>query len=242
MKKRFFSLFVIALVYVTTCMAQQNLFSWQNGSVIACSDYIIYDTKPFPGRNAESSKLLNTFSVSSKNNQYLCYVKIVGTKGITEDIPGDYAQFELRDHNNRLFYGRLGTYGLYSTIWLSSDHAYDDYFQKIDLDNNSYALIFAGDYLELDDILGEMIIVVVSKNVATLVYDGPAAAITPTDFDSDSFSMDFVTDGTDLIDPVTGLLQINSAKLAGRTKYRIYKNGNVLKIASWVSGNGPVLP
>lgn len=242
MKKRFFSLFVIALLCVTTCIAQQNLFSWQDGSVIACNDYIIYDTQPFPGRSAESAKLLHTFSVSSKNNQYLCYVKIVGTKGIDEDIPGDYYQFELRDHNNRLFYGRRGTYGLYSTIWLSSDNAYDNYFKKIDLDNNSYALIFAGDYLNLDDILGEMIIVVVSKNVATLVYDGPATAITPTDFDSDSFSMDFVTDGTDLTDPETGLLDITPSKLAGRTKYRIYKDGNVLKIANWMSGNGPTLP
>ena len=87
-----------------------------------------------------------------------------------------------------------------------------------------------------------MIIVVISKNVVTLVYDGPAVAVSSTDFDSNNFYMDFITDATGLADPETGLLDITPAKLAGRTKYRIYKDGNVLKIASWTTGNGPSVP
>ncbi|MBQ5573638.1 MAG: hypothetical protein IIU69_05075, partial [Bacteroidaceae bacterium] len=71
---------------------------------------------------------------------------------------------------------------------------------------------------------------------------GPAAAITPTNFNSSSFTMDFVTDGTGLKDFETGLLDITPEKLVDKTKYRLYKDGDVLKIVSWITGNGPALP
>lgn len=245
MKKRFFSLFVIALLCVTTCIAEQNLFTWENGSVIARNQYIIYNTQLSSSMLLSienSKKLLHTFSISSNNNQYQCNVQIVGTQGEDEDGSLCYNQFEIRNiyNNNGLIFKKRGTgLPLTTTRWLSCDDGDNNYFRKIDLDNDSYALIFAGWLSGWEERLGEMIIVVVSKNYATLVYDGPAKAIIPTDFDSDSFSMDFITDGTGLIDPETGLLDITPAKLAERTKYRLYKDGNVLKIASWVSGNGP---
>lgn len=236
MKKKGLSFFVVALFCVTTCIAQENLFSWQDGNAIANSDYIVYNTQPSSNRLIEIQKgteALHMIQIKSKNSTYKCDIKIYGSKGVDEGDSHDYNHFELSENNNRLIYRRGGKYGLTTTRCLSIDPWDNHYFRKIDLDDNSYAFIFAGDYLSMEEILGEMIIVVVNKNVATLVYDGPATAITPTDFDSDSFSMEFVTDGTDLIDPATGLLDITPAKLANRTKYRIYKEGNMLKIASW---------
>jgi hypothetical protein len=78
-----------------------------------------------------------------------------------------------------------------------------------------------------------MIIFVISKNVASIVYHDYAYAITPTDFDSDSFSMDFVKDLSRLIDPTTEDVSLTPARLARTTKYTLYKDGNNLRIKEW---------
>lgn len=245
MRRSLFLLFTMAFLCVINCVAQQNLFSWQNGNVVANNEYIVYDTPQLSQSMItlieNTSRTLHTFSVSSSNNEYECDIRIVSSRD--EDESQCYSQFEIRTKSGSLIYKRRGNgLPLTTTRWLSHERPDNHYFRKIDLDNDSYALVFAGWLLGWAEILGEMIIVVVNKNVATLVYDGPATAITPTNFNSNSFSMDFVTDGTDLTDPETGLLDITPAKLAVRTKYRIYKDGNVLKIASWTSGNGPSVP
>ena len=72
-----------------------------------------------------------------------------------------------------------------------------------------------------------MIIIIVNRNVATLVYDGNAEAISPTNFDSNCFSMDYVKDAENLRNQETGEMEITPAKLAGRTKYTLYKEGDM---------------
>lgn len=249
MKTIFFSLVFMTLSFVTTCVAQtMDLFTWQNGTVIpSSSSFIKYDHQPSAARLAEmqsKAKLLHSIPVQCQSGQYKCNVQILGTQGIDEDESHCYYQFELRDqYQNTLLFTRRGSYlPLTTTRALSKNYGDLNYFRKIDLDNDTYALIFCGWITGYDDELGEMIIVIVSKNVATLVYDGPAAAITPADFNSGSFSMDIVTDGTDLFDSETGLLNITPQTVGNRTKYRIYKSGNILKVTSWTTGNGPVLP
>ena len=116
---------------------------------------------------------------------------------------------------------------------LSKNYEDTNYFRKVDLDNVSYALFFTGMTPSLDDDLPEMVIVVVSRNVATLVYDGPAAAIDPTTFGSSYFAMNFITDGTGLRDPETGLFNISSGTIGTRPKYAMIKSGNVLSITSY---------
>lgn len=244
MRKSLF-IFFMAFLCVINCVAQQNLFSLQNGNVVANNEYIIYDepqlSQGMMTLIENTSRTLHTFSVSSTNNEYECDVRIVSNQ--EEDESHCYSQFEIRTKSGSLIYKRRGKgLPLTTTRWLSRESPDNHYFRKIDLDNDSYALVFAGWLLGWAELLGEMIIIVVNKNVATLVYDGPAMAITSTNFNSNSFSMDFVTDGVGLTDPETGLLDITPAKLLGRMKYRIYKEGNVLKIASWTIGDGPAVP
>jgi hypothetical protein len=93
----------------------------------------------------------------------------------------------------------------------------------------------------LDDDLGELLIVVVSRNVATVVYDGPAAAFRPGLFTSSYVSLSIVTDGSGLKDE-SGLLNITPQTVGNREKFLIYKSGNVLKITRWTTGNGPSVP
>ena len=228
-----------------TCVAQQNLFTWVDGNVVANSNYIVYEERQLSPSMisgiAKTSHTLHSYQVSSLNNEYECDVNIV-TNNIEDDDPYCYEQFDIKSKSGSLIFRRRGIGPLTKTFHLSCDYNDVNYFRKIDLNNDSYALFFTGWCSGIDDDLGEMVIVVVSKNVATLVYDGPAAAITPTNFNSSSFTMDFVTDGTGLKDIETGLLDITPEKLVGKTKYRLYKDGDVLKIVSWITGNGPALP
>ena len=228
-----------------TCVAQQNLFTWVDGNVVANSNYIVYEEPQLSPSMisgiAKTSHTLHSYQVSSLNNEYECDVNIV-TNNIEDDDPYCYEQFDIKSKSGSLIFRRRGIGPLTKTFHLSCDYNDVNYFRKIDLNNDSYALFFTGWCSGIDDDLGEMVIVVVSKNVATLVYDGPAAAITPTNFNSSSFTMDFVTDGTGLKDFETGLLDITPEKLVGKTKYRLYKDGDVLKIVSWITGNGPALP
>ena len=228
-----------------TCVAQQNLFTWVDGNVVADSNYIVYEERQLSPSMisgiAKTSRTLHSYQVSSLNNEYECDVNIV-TNNIEDDDPYCYEQFDIKSKSGSLIFRRRGIGPLTKTFHLSRDYNDVNYFRKIDLNNDSYALFFTGWCYGIDDDLGEMVIVVVSKNVATLVYDGPAAAITPTNFNSSSFTMDFVTDGTGLKDIETGLLDITPEKLVGKTKYRLYKDGDVLKIVSWITGNGPALP
>lgn len=228
-----------------TCVAQQNLFTWVDGNVVANSNYIVYEERQLSPSMisgiAKTSHTLHSYQVSSLNNEYECDVNIV-TNHVESNDPDCYNQFDIKSKSGSLIFRRRGIGPLTKTFHLSCDYNDVNYFRKIDLNNDSYALFFTGWCSGIDDDLGEMVIVVVSKNVATLVYDGPAAAITPTNFNSSSFTMDFVTDGTGLKDIETGLLDITPEKLVGKTKYRLYKDGDVLKIVSWITGNGPALP
>ena len=141
--------------------------------------------------------------------------------------------FTITDNNGNTIYKRFGYDPLTTTQWLSGDDNDTNYFRKIDLNEDCFALIFAGWFFGYGSESGEMIIVIVNKNVATLVYDDYALATTVTDFTSSNFSMDFVKNGAEFINSDTGLLDLTSANLAGQTKYTLYKEGDMLKIREW---------
>lgn len=104
------------------------------------------------------------------------------------------------------------------------------------MDDTSYALIFSGWYWYPSTVPGEMIIVVVNKNVATLVYAGVGASISSNGYtlSADSFSMDFVSDLSGLrLNEDTGQFEEDGAGLNGEIKYTLYKDGNMLKLRTW---------
>lgn len=243
MKLKFKCILMILLVNISSSYANSdtNLFSWSNGNVISNNAFIReYDQPSNSWLSSLETNLYHTYSVSSSNQIYNCNIQIRGTSNTEKHHC--YDLFTITNSNGLILYQRYGE-PLTTTRWLSSDENDNHYFRKISLDNDSYALIFAGWwFVTQSKEPGEMIIVVISKNVVTLVYDGPALAISSTDFDSNNFYMDYITDATGLTDPETGELRINSATLADCTKYRLYKDGNVLKIAQWVTGNEPSIP
>ncbi len=238
-KKLFLSLLAMLCLSMSSCYAQQvisetNLFEWANGNIVPKSIFIELDDQPSENSLESVGYTPNTyhsFSISSLNSNYNYTIQIKG-QGI-EDETKRYELFTITDNNGNTIYKRFGYDPLTTTQWLSGDDNDTNYFRKIDLNEDCFALIFAGWFFGYGSESGEMIIVIVNKNVATLVYDGNAVAISPTNFDSNYFSMDYVKDAENLRNQETGEMEITPAKLAGRTKYTLYKEGDMLKIREW---------
>ena len=233
------SLILLILINMSSCYAQQvisetNLFEWSDENIVPKSIFIELDDQPSENSLESVGYTPNTyhsFSISSLNSNYNYTIQIKG-QGI-EDETKRYELFTITDNNGNTIYKRFGYDPLTTTRWLSGDDNDTNYFRKIDLNEDCFALIFAGWYHYYDDNPGEMIIIIVNRNVATLVYDGNAVAISPTNFDSNCFSMDYVKDAENLRNQETGEMEITPAKLAGRTKYTLYKEGDMLKIREW---------
>ena len=233
------SLILLILINMSSCYAQQvisetNLFEWSDENIVPKSIFIELDDQPSENSLTSVGYTPNTyhsFSISSLNSNYNYTIQIKG-QGI-EDETKRYELFTITDNNGNTIYKRFGYDPLTTTRWLSGDDNDTNYFRKIDLNEDCFALIFAGWYHYYDDNPGEMIIIIVNRNVATLVYDGNAVAISPTNFDSNCFSMDYVKDAENLRNQETGEMEITPAKLAGRTKYTLYKEGDMLKIREW---------
>ena len=233
------SLILLILISMSSCYAQQvisetNLFEWSNGNIVPKSIFIELDDQPSENSLESVGYTPNTyhsFSISSLNRNHNYTIQIKG-QGI-EDETKRYELFTITDNNGNTIYKRFGYDPLTTTQWLSGDDNDTNYFRKIDLNEDCFALIFAGWFFGYGSESGEMIIVIVNKNVATLVYDDYALATTATDFTSSNFSMDFVKNGAEFINSDTGLLDLTSANLTGRTKYTLYKEGDMLKIREW---------
>ncbi len=250
MRNKMLLLVVIMLLSVTTSVAQTSydLFTWQNGTVKAGSFlYRQYEpSQPTTERQAhlESREIvLHTIPVQCESGQYKCNVQILGTQGIDESDSHIFYQIQLRDqYNNNLIFKRFGAYCPFTTTKsLSQDYGDLNYFRKVDLDNVSYALFFTGMTPTLDDDFGELLIVVVSRNVATIVYDGPAAAYKPAVFTPSFVSLYIVTEGDGLRNPETGLYNLTPQTVKHHRKSVIYKFNNILKISEWTIGNGPTI-
>ena len=238
MKKFLYTTGLLLFLTNLSCFAQQiindqTLFTWSNQGAVAKSAFTTLSHQPdqnFINVYTSHTTVYNTYDCSSANGTYHCNIILRGTS--SEMVDNSYELIYITQPNGGGIFRYLDE-PLTTTLWLSGDENDTHFFRKIDLDANSYALIFAGWFFNQGPQPGEMIIVVVSKNVARLVYHDYAYAISPTNFDSNSFTMDFVKDLTGLKDPSTGDVSLTPARLANKTKYTLYKDGNLLKIREW---------
>lgn len=233
MKRMIYTVLALILrVGVSVGFAQTtNLFDWSNGNVVAKEqfmkivqreDHINWILQNF------SSYLYKSDIVSVLNEQYNCSVNLFRTDEFSDN---DYSYFTLvnEQDSSQMFLG-YGEDALTTVAYLTMNPDEHNHFIHVPLDENSYALIFAGWFFSYDETCpGEMKIVVVHKNTATLVYDDRAVAISYTP--SPDFSMEFVTDATGIlkhtwVDPT-------SPALTGRIKHKIWREGNMLKYKTW---------
>ena len=107
-------------------------------------------------------------------------------------------------------------------------NASKDYFIKVPLSNGSFALFFGGWFFGCGE-APEMIVVVVSGDKAKVVFDDNAYAYKYTP--GEHFSMEYVDDVEGLYDSYT--VEFTESFLKSRMKYKIWREGNMLKYKSW---------
>lgn len=233
MKKLLFAIVVLAQMCVSTCLAQtEDLFTrGTDGSVIPKEKFLLFNPQPY--ENVQTY-IHQVTTVYSPNHNYQCNIEIHSE----ENDPDfeEYTLIKIVGSNNQVLFKRYGIDNLTTTKLLSRNNNDHNFFIQIPLDATSYALIFSGWYWYPSTVPGEMIIVVVNKNVATLVYAGVGASISPNGYtlNSNSFSMDFVSDLSGLrLNQSTGQFEEYGSGLNGKTKYTLYRDGNLLKIREW---------
>ena len=219
-------LFSLAGLYITA-QINQSIFEWNNGSEIVTkpsfSPLVQYNHYSAPA----NCDIYNHYSYKVKNQQGQAYtLKLHNVNEPNPKAGNGYDGFSIsfQGHHLLTFYTGAPLYNSeYITTGKSKAH-----FIQVPLDNKSFALLFGGWLYGIDD-APELVIVVVSGNKAKIVFDNYAYSYKYTP--NPNFSIEYV-------DNVEGLYEqyapiITPAFLKKRTKYKIWKEGNVLKYKSW---------
>ncbi len=227
-----FRLLLLALMLASASSVAQtaDLFTWSQGNVLADSKYMLLgDNNDTPMTGDEKLNIYKTYNVYSPDGKSKYVVRLNGTRpAMTED--GMYDGFSITNSSGQELLLRFGNDPLWAVRNLTTAYGDKANFIQVPLANESFALIFSGCLFDACDEAGEMIIVVVNKDKATVVYDAPAFAYKYTA--PPNFSIEFVDNIAGLLDDY-GKSTVTAAKLASRTKYKIWREGDMLKYKSW---------
>lgn len=221
--------FLFALMLQMSIFAQTtDLFRWSQGSVVAKTDFLtLGDLSVADYRSTSKVSIYETFPITVGTGTY--QVKIGGLSR-QPDPDGLYDMFYILDRKGNTILSRKGYDSLFTTRYLTMDGSRKEYFIKVPLDDESFALIFGGWLFQFDDGAVEMVIVVVSNDKATVVFDSKAFAYKYTA--PPNFSMEFTDDVYGLLNN-EGRYTVTDAVLKSHNKYKIWREGNLLKYKSW---------
>ena len=221
-------LFSLAGLYITAQKTNQSIFEWKSDSEILLKDrfrplsnnsYTVSPSDPKYRIYVHHSYVLK----NKRGDSYILKLNSVGDPNPTSE---SYAGFTILSNGKNIltYYTDAPLYNSkYITTGKSKAH-----FIQVPLDNKSFALLFGGWLYGIDD-APELVIVVVSGNKAKVVFDNYAFAYKYTP--SPTFSIEYIDNIEDLVE--LNLDRPTPAVLKKRTKYKIWKEGNVLKYKSW---------
>ncbi len=228
-------LFLLALVLASSSSVAQtvNLFDWSQGAASAIQKFVTYD-----GNAASDSmppsvvvRVYKEFEISSPNGKLNYRIRLHGTNNAQYfSETGCYDAFSIVDDGGRTLLTRWGHDVLSTVENQTMSSVPKAYFIQVPLDDERFALVFGGLQYEFDDGASEMIIVVVSKDKATVVFDGPAFAYKYTA--PPNFSMEFTDDVNGLLNN-EGKYTVTEAALKPHNKFSIWREGNLLKYKRW---------
>ena len=213
-----------------TSIAQtaQSIFEWKLGSEISAKRVfcpLIKESYPVsPGDSLAKLYVLHSYTVKSSQGEAYT-IKINSLNDARKDRE-DYDGFSiLYNGKDILTYYTGGP--LYNcgniTLWKNQSR-----FLQIPLDNKSFALCFGGWIFDQDE-APELVIVVVSDGKAQVVFDNYAFAYKYTP--APNFSIEFVDDWSGIGEDPD--IYKKPSFVRGRTKHKIWREGNVLKYKSW---------
>lgn len=222
------------LVFAYSCisiMAQSvDLFKWSGENVLAQKQFITLGQNNSPTFTHNPITPYKTYNIFSPNHTSQYTVVIGGAD--SEISSGMYDVFTILDNSGKELIRRWGTDPLYNIQYITLNNNDKNYFIQVPLNNESFALIFAGSVFDADDTAGEMLIVIVNKGNATLVFDRPACAYAFTP--APNFSIEFTEKIEWATEKIEGLEIPTYVKAAtSTTKHKIWKEGDMLKYKSW---------
>ena len=207
-----------------------DLFNRAGKDIIPKEQFIAFYEKESTGgsrfRNSPTNEY-NTFNITSPNELHRYQISIGGYPA--QDAMGDsYEYFDIT-YNGKKLMRKWGYAPLWDVRLLTKNEDDRNYYIIVPLDDNSFALLFAGLVFDGDDDAGEMIVVVVNKDKATVVFDRPACAYSFTP--APNFAIEF----TEKIDDVLNAdgYAIGTKADMKATKHKIWQEGNMLKYKSW---------
>ena len=221
----------IAYMTLVSATAQTvDLFNREGKDIIPKEQFIAFYEKESTGgskfRNSPTNEY-NTFNITSPNELHRYQISIGGYPA--QDAMGDsYEYFDIT-YNGKKLMRKWGYAPLWDVRLLTKNEDDRNYYIIVPLDDNSFALLFAGLVFDGDDDAGEMIVVVVNKDKATVVFDRPACAYSFTP--APNFAIEF----TEKIDDILNAdgYAIGTKADMKATKHKIWQEGNMLKYKSW---------
>ena len=224
MKRLLFIILLLGMVRFVGAQTSENLFEWQNGSTIVVKEkFLGVDS------NLELGDMplytYKEYHVPGGKGSYVIKLRGVGNEEMSD--LGDYDFFEIFYNGDMIL--RHLPYGLLYDVRYITEEKCKDYFIKVPLSEDSFALFFGGWLFGSGAETPEMVVAVVSGNTAKVVFDDYAYAYKYTP--GENFAIEYVDDirgmrGTNSVGTIEKLLK-------SRMKYKIWKEGNMLKYKSW---------
>ena len=173
-----------------------DLFKREGKDIIPKEQFIAFYEKEsiFDYAKEKKTHIYKEFDTTSSNGIYQYKISMGGLSPNSEN--GIYENLNISYKGKNI----LHQYG-YAPLWdvslLTMNKDDRNYYIKVPLDDNSFALLFAGLVFDGDDEAGEMIVVVVNQDKATMVYDRPACAYSFTP--APNFAIEFTEKTDDIL-------------------------------------------
>ena len=204
----------------------QSIFEWDANSVTTKDIFCPLTGDSYAAPRSSRSKLNVLHSYTVKNLQGDSYIVKINSLNDDRTDRENYDGFSIQHKGKNLLTYYTGD-PLYNcgniTLWKDKSR-----FLQIPLDNKSFALCFGGWIYDQDE-APELVIVVVSGGKAQVVFDNYAFAYKYTP--APKFSIEFVDDWSGIGEDPD--IYKKPSFLHGRTKHKIWREGNVLKYKSW---------
>ena len=221
-----------AIIVNINVYSQENILSWSGESIVSKPQFMpllwneINDTGSDPTYSIYNTTLKTPDGKDSYSLKFISY-----DNSNYGDTPPPYDYFILSQGGSVVLKAESGN--PMQTVACQTMDKSNAYYLQIPLEDKTFALLLGGWYYGYGE-APEMKIIVVKNGKAKIVFDNYAYAYkyqAPP-----AFSMEFVDDVTWNEDhfELSGDYQVPStAALKTRTKYKIWREGNMLKYKSW---------
>jgi len=234
MKKLTASLGIAYMTLLSATAQTIDLFNWAGKDIIPKEQFITFYEKDTTGYTAIEKKYplykYQETDITSSNGKHQ-YKISTGSFSPQEEMGNAYEYFDISNNGKRIM-REWGKALLWDVRLLTMDKNDRAHYIKVPLDNDSFALLFAGCIFDGDEEAGEMIIVVVNQDKATVVFDRPAfaCAFTP----APNFAIEFTEKVSYTTIVLEGLeMPGDIIPAPNATKHKIWKEGNMLKYKKW---------